>query len=176
MFVSIIIFSAFLSWIIHCAVLCFRAKTRGRGILCLGITLGVIALLRWLAAPGRMTAEPPSMDEIVGTWECRDVSPEFLRTAGLNSRDFSSKLIFKSDSTVTVERMADETDTVSFSRSCELVPPEWTPAGAWTITIEAGPRIGPYRLVCHKKLGKLTLEKSIDVLMDYSAHYQRISK
>jgi len=42
-----------------------------------------------------MTAEPPSMDEIVGTWECYDVSPEFLRTAGLNSKDFSSKLIFK---------------------------------------------------------------------------------
>jgi len=30
--------------------------------------------------------------------------------------------------------------------------------------------------VFNKKLGKLTLEKSIDVLMDSSAHYQRISK
>ena len=176
MFVSIIIFSALLAWILRCAVLCFRARTRRRGFLSLGITLGVIALHSWLADPGTMTAEPPSMEEIVGTWECYDVSPEFLRSAGLNSEDFSSKLIFKGDSTVTVERMPDETDTVSFSRSWELVPPERTPAGAWTITIESWPRIGPYRLVCNKKLGKLTLEKSIDVLMDYSAHYQRTSK
>jgi hypothetical protein len=176
MFVSIIIFSAFLSWIIHCAVLCFRAKTRGRGFLCVGITMGMIALLRWLAAPGKMTAEPPSMEEIVGTWECRDVSPEFLRTAGLNSRDFSSKLIFRSDSSVTVERMPDETDTVSFSRSWELAPPELTPAGAWTITIEAWPRSGPYRFVCNKKFGRMTLVKNIGGSMGYSAHYQRISK
>ena len=172
---TMIIVLAFFAWILHCAILCFRARTRKRGFVSLGITLGVTALFQWLAGPGRMTDEPPSMEEIVGTWECHDVSPEFLTTAGLNSKDFSSKLIFKGDSSVTVERMPDETDTVSFSRSWELTPPELTPAGAWTITIEAWPRSGPYRFVCNKKFGRMTLVKNIGGSMGYSAHYQRIS-
>ena len=94
----------------------------------------------------------------------------------MDQKDFRSKLIFEGPSTVTVERMPDISDTVSFSRSWELVPPEMTPAGAWTIEIDSGSRPGPYRLVCRKKLGTMTLEKDIDVLQGYRALYHRISK
>jgi len=133
------------------------------------------ALILWWADSGAMSEDPPSTEEIVGTWECYYVSAGFLHRAGLDRNDFTSKLIFTDASRVTVEGMPDEEDTVSFSRSWELRRPGSTPAGAWTIEIDSGPRLGPYRLVCRKKLGRMTLQKNVDVIYGYEVLYRRVS-
>jgi hypothetical protein len=175
MIFSCALFLGFIAWIGYSLVLSFHEKSRRAGLISLGASLVVSAFLIWLSDPGIMREEPPSTEDIVGTWECYHVSPGFLSDARLNPESFSSRLTFQDASIVTVENMPDETDTVSFSRNWELVRPEATPAGAWTIEINSGERIGPYRLVCRKKLGRMTLEKNIDVGDGTDALYRRIS-
>ena len=125
MLVSVVLalgFIAWIAWIVWCIVLSFAAKTRTRGLIALGVSLAVTSLLLWWGDSGRMVEEPPSPGEIIGTWECYDVSPGFLRNAGLDLKEFTSKLTFENASSIEVERMPDEIDTITFSHSWKLVP------------------------------------------------------
>jgi len=172
---SCALFLGFIAWIGYSFVLLFNEKSRRAGLISLAASIAVSAFLIWVSDSGSMSKEPPSVEDIVGTWECYHVSPGFLSDARLNSKTFSSRLIFQDASIVTAENLPDETDTVSFSRNWELVRPEATPSGAWTIEINSGERIGPYRLVCRKKLGRMTLDKNIDVGDGTEALYRRVS-
>jgi hypothetical protein len=165
----------FLIWIGASLFLLFRARTRRAGFISLSFALVAFALTVWWSDPGRMTKEPPEMEEIVGTWKCYHVSPGFLKRAGISRDDFSSTLVFAEDSTVIVESMPDESDTVSAKRSWKLQRPGLTPAGAWTVEISSGPSPGPHRLVCRKKMGFLTLSKGINPVYGERALYRRVS-
>lgn len=175
MLFSCAIFLLLVAWLIVSLVWLFSPETRKRGLVSLVIAVAVFVFIAWWSDPGTMRDKPPAMEDLVGTWECFDISSGYLKSAGLTRKSFSSQLVLQSDHRFSSRGSLGDGRFSSFSSSWELREPGMTPAGAWTIEVDSDPYPGPYRFVCRKKLGRITLRKTINLTYGYSASYRRVS-
>ena len=87
----------------------------------------------------RRPKNKPRIDELTGTWECKELPVKFLSKLNLK-QPVSSRLELSKDGSVTVTNLPDTVPNSlkTFTGTWEISPPNLTPSGSWMVRLNDG--------------------------------------
>lgn len=137
----------------------------------LTIAITVAAILS--SCDSRPVDKQPSINEVVGIWECSEFPSTLLKETGVGSGMITSRIEFRRDGSCTATHFPQRSPYKFINvgvASWELIDPSMTPSGSWSIEFSGN------FLQCRDDGGSLVLRYLVSGKDEISIDYKRVAQ